>query len=149
MKQFAFVTSEGIVSRTASPGQDDMYTDGEYYDGLLCVEIPVDADALSYHRSKWYKDGTWLTRSEKPNDFHYWRGASESWVLDSEKIRSILRFERDQKLYASDWTQIPDAPLTPEQKTAWQTYRQALRDVPANNADITDLDQVVWPTQPE
>jgi len=149
MKQFAFVTSDGIVQRTASPGQDSMYVHGEYYDDLLCIEIPVDADVLSYHRAKWYKDGTWLTRPERPNDFHYWSGGSESWVLDSEKLNSALRFERDQRLYACDWTQIPDAPLTSEQKTAWQTYRQALRDVPANNADITDLDQVIWPTQPQ
>jgi hypothetical protein len=33
-----------------------------------------------------------------------------------------------QALQNSDWTQLPDVPLTEEQKAAWATYRQALRD---------------------
>lgn len=31
-------------------------------------------------------------------------------------------------LWGSDWTQLPDAPLTAEQKQAWAEYRQELRD---------------------
>jgi hypothetical protein len=56
-----------------------------------------------------------------------------------------LRFLRDQKLFECDWTQIADAPLTEEQKTAWGTYRQALRDLPANTEDPKNP---VWPTAP-
>ena len=40
--------------------------------------------------------------------------------------------KRNNKLFASDWTQMPDSPLTAEKKTEWATYRQALRDVPNN-----------------
>lgn len=40
------------------------------------------------------------------------------------------RPQRDQLLAASDWTQLPDAPLTDDQRAAWRTYRQALRDLP-------------------
>jgi hypothetical protein len=46
-----------------------------------------------------------------------------------------LRSLRDQKLTECDWTQIVDVPLTEEQKTAWATYRQELRDLPANTED--------------
>jgi len=42
-----------------------------------------------------------------------------------------MRQIRDNLLAASDWTQMPDAPLTDEQRAAWATYRQALRDAPA------------------
>lgn len=35
---------------------------------------------------------------------------------------------RNAELAASDWTQLPDAPVD---KAAWATYRQALRDLPA------------------
>ncbi len=38
------------------------------------------------------------------------------------------RFHRDRLLAASDWAMVSDAPTD---KTAWATYRQALRDFPA------------------
>ena len=55
----------------------------------------------------------------------------------------ILRWRRDGLLFGSDWTQVPDAPVDRE---AWATYRQALRDLPANT---TDPANPVWPTPPE
>lgn len=39
-----------------------------------------------------------------------------------------IKLWRDAQLAASDWTQLPDAPVD---KAAWATYRQALRDLPA------------------
>jgi hypothetical protein len=42
-----------------------------------------------------------------------------------------MRAQRDAFLAASDWTQTLDAPLTDEQRQAWATYRQQLRDFPA------------------
>ena len=39
-----------------------------------------------------------------------------------------MRIYRDRLLAASDWAMMPDAPTD---KTAWQEYRQALRDFPA------------------
>jgi len=52
------------------------------------------------------------------------------------------RAERDSLLTASDWTQVADAPVD---KAAWATYRQALRDIPAQ-ADFPNT--VPWPTKP-
>lgn len=56
-----------------------------------------------------------------------------------------IREYRSYLLQKSDWTQLPDAPLTEEQKTLWATYRQELRD-------ITDTfqapDEVVFPEVP-
>lgn len=40
-----------------------------------------------------------------------------------------VRRKRNELLVQSDWTQLADAPLTAEQKTAWAAYRQLLRDV--------------------
>lgn len=42
-------------------------------------------------------------------------------TTDIENIRLGL-------LRASDWSQLPDVPLTAEQKQAWADYRQELRD---------------------
>jgi len=56
-----------------------------------------------------------------------------------------IRTERNFHLSQSDWTQLADAPLSPEQKQAWSAYRQALRDVPSS---FTTPEEVVWPEIP-
>jgi len=59
-----------------------------------------------------------------------------------------LEKKRDIKLKKCDWTQATDSPLSDEKKAEWATYRQAVRDVPANNSSVTDYDNIVWPTSP-
>lgn len=56
-----------------------------------------------------------------------------------------VREDRDSRIAACDWTQLADAPLTSAKKTEWKTYRQALRDVPAQ-ANFPDA--VQWPVAP-
>ena len=79
---------------------------------------------------------------------------TKNYTVEKEDITAELeaqkwdkmRAERNAKLTACDWTQMPDAPLTDLQKEEWATYRQALRDLPAN----TDYPQTpVWPAKPE
>jgi hypothetical protein len=75
----------------------------------------------------------------------------------SEDAVSFLKEERNGRLASTDWTQSVDSPLSAVQKTEWALYRQALRDMPANNPDpqwawnsadkYAYLD-VVWPTKP-
>ena len=40
-----------------------------------------------------------------------------------------LREYRNNLLEQSDWTVIPDSPLSDSKKAEWKTYRQALRDI--------------------
>jgi hypothetical protein len=54
--------------------------------------------------------------------------------------------ERDGRLAASDWTQLPDAQLPPGEVTAWADYRQQLRDLPETTVDPTTPE---WPVPPE
>lgn len=56
-----------------------------------------------------------------------------------------LRQLRLRYLQDSDWTQMPDSPLSAEKKTEWQTYRQALRDITLTATSCSD---VVWPDEP-
>ena len=53
-----------------------------------------------------------------------------------------VRVQRNQLLAATDWTQVPDAPVD---QAAWATYRKALRDVPQQDGFPTNI---VWPEQP-
>ena len=57
-----------------------------------------------------------------------------------------LRRERNQLLKDTDWTQIPDAPLSDEMKNRYKQYRQALRDLPQNYGTINELSDVTFPT---
>ena len=61
-----------------------------------------------------------------------------------EQEADEVRTQRDALLADSDWSVLPDAPVTDEQ--AWKDYRQALRDVPQQNGFPTDID---WPVKPE
>lgn len=55
---------------------------------------------------------------------------------------AVIRIERNARLAASDWTQLPDAPVD---AVAWATYRQALRDV----TQQSDPFDITWPSEPE
>jgi hypothetical protein len=59
---------------------------------------------------------------------------------DSQSHR--VRVDRTLRLQASDWTQLADATVD---QTAWATYRQALRDLPAQEGFPWN---VTWPEAP-
>jgi len=43
---------------------------------------------------------------------------------------------------------MPDSPLSDSKKAEWATYRQTLRDLPSAQSNITDLNNIIWPTEP-
>ena len=70
--------------------------------------------------------------------------------LDNAEAMRLLRIERDARISKTDWRASADLTLA----DAWKTYRQALRDLPANatpklnsNYEL-DLTSVTWPTEP-
>ena len=54
---------------------------------------------------------------------------------------------RGSLLEASDWTQLPDSPLSDSKKAEWATYRQALRDI-TTHSNWPKLEDSDWPTKP-
>lgn len=62
--------------------------------------------------------------------------------LYREAVGQVL-MRRSAELNGSDWTQITDVPLA--NKEAWATYRQALRDITAQEGYPFN---VIWPTPP-
>jgi hypothetical protein len=72
----------------------------------------------------------------------------EELECDAIKLRSEaeapanMRQRRNTLLVSSDWTQVIDAPVD---QAAWATYRQALRDIPAQNGFPLTIE---WPTSP-
>lgn len=64
-------------------------------------------------------------------------------VPKNEPEYDFLRMERNARLQDSDWTQMPDSPLSDEEKQKWAEYRQKLRDLPES---VGNLDELIWPT---
>ena len=109
-------------------------------------------------------------KSLKPNKQYVWRGTDYSgleWLesdtppteseIDAEVTRlnnadpmRLLRVQRNKLLAACDWRASSDLTLS----TAWKTYRQSLRDLPATaspkldaNGNL-DMSSVTFPTEP-
>ena len=57
-----------------------------------------------------------------------------------------VREKRGQMLKDSDHKMLSDYSITAEKKEEWETYRQALRDIPQ---DYDSPDEVVYPDKPE
>jgi hypothetical protein len=53
-----------------------------------------------------------------------------------------IRLWRNEELSRTDWTQLEDSPVD---KAAWATYRQALRDLPAQGGNA---DKATFPSKP-
>lgn len=70
---------------------------------------------------------------------------------NSEEARfERLRSERDQRLAATDYLLMPDYPLSDDQRTILQVYRQALRDLPSQEGAPWDggAEDTPWPEIP-
>ena len=104
--------------------------------------------------AEWVLDGetysglTWLDSNQtKPTESEV--NAEITRLTNAEPMR-LLRVERDRRIAKTDWRASSDLTLA----SAWSTYRQALRDLPASaspsldsNGDL-DLTSVTWPTEP-
>lgn len=89
-----------------------------------------------------------LSRNQETNEIEF---SEDTQAIERARLNAIefswtkLRTERNIRLSNSDWVMLPDVSLTTEKKEEWVTYRQALRDLPANTSDP---ENVTWPTPP-
>lgn len=128
MKNFVIYNSEGTILRTGSC-PDEMFAIQRIGDEIIMEGVADDA-------TKCVVDGVIVN---KPN-----LTSTEKTAAAMFEIRQI----RDLGLRDSDWTQVPDSPLTAEQRSDWQMYRQKLRDLPADYAHVTSIEDVVFPDAP-
>ncbi len=94
-----------------------------------------------------YSNFTWLESDTAPTEAEI--DAEVTRLNNAEPMR-LLRVERDKLLTACDWRASSDLTLS----TAWKTYRQSLRDLPASaspkldaNGNL-DMSSVTFPTEP-
>ena len=63
-----------------------------------------------------------------------------------DRAMADLRSKRDRLLASSDWVMMSDSPIA--DKTNWETYRQALRDITENLTTVEEVQAVEFPTKP-
>ena len=63
-----------------------------------------------------------------------------------DRAMADLRSKRDRLLSSCDWVMMSDSPIA--DKTEWETYRQALRDITENLTTVEQVQAVEFPTKP-
>lgn len=126
-------------------------------DNLGC--LVTHQDTLRYMRLDTWNPETlepWKGHAEvkafceaKTNNYLYWSAFADDPT--QEELDAITaadnRAKRNQLLADSDWTQVPDNPLTDVVKTSWATYRTALRTLP-EHTNWPNLEDADWPVSP-
>jgi hypothetical protein len=139
MKQFLiYKTATGEILRT-----------GLCADADISFQVQNEQETLlettANFKLEYVVDGAVVPLPPKPGDSFVFDYTTKQWVdtRTNDTQWALVRDERNQKLQASDWTQMPD--VTIPNKTEWATYRQELRDV----TNQPDPFSIVWPTPPQ
>ena len=103
----------------------------------VVVRDGAEQDANSNWVQKWveqdmFADTSDATKAEQE--------AAYQATLDAEAAADV-RSQRDQKLKDTDWMGLSDVTMSAD----WQTYRQSLRDISAQEGFPHS---VTWPTEP-
>jgi hypothetical protein len=118
-------------------GADIVFNSPKPYWGETVYQY-VHEDGVEHHY-----DGKWWTKySIGPVFTDAEQEAAHKAAMDAERSAAI-RDDRNKRLADCDWTQIDDS--TGADKTAWATYRQALRDITSQAGFPWTI---TWPTYP-
>lgn len=130
------LVEEGVISSEEAT-KEELVASGVTEVGAINIQPPHN-EYIQKLQAVLQSDGTW----------------KEQWVQQetSDEYRANQTRKRatqvlkDRAVYLgyTDWTQMPDVVLG--NKEAWAEYRQALRDVTAQEGFPW---QVVWPSRPE
>ena len=105
--------------------------------GQAVLALQPTAEFMVYEQD--YSKITWLSPDvPKPTEDEV---LAKKVVLEAAEPWDNLRKKRNSLLLETDWASGSDVTMTDDMKT----YRQALRDLPANT---TDPANPVWPTKP-
>ena len=125
--------------------------DGVSYSGLDLSFLDSDVWAVQWDTDKGHVEKRDYSVTEI-TDITPYNTAKAKWVEADQAAKAPkvtteqdVREERDNLLTTSDWTVLPDSPFSDSKITEWKTYRQALRDLPANT---TDWANPTYPTPP-
>lgn len=120
---------------------------GGFYDAAIHgAAIPADAVTITADEHAALIAAQYLGQRIVPdNDGH--PIAVDPPPPSFDELMAALRIERDRRLAESDTAVLPDRweNYAAEQRAAWSTYRQTLRDLPEITKDPANP---VWPMPP-
>jgi len=128
----------GITEEVVNRFESDIVFEGPQASGGTVYQYS-QRDGVEQLDGKWYTKyilGPVFTGETAAAD-----EAEYKSIKDAERAVSV-RNQRTEKLNDCDWTQIADSTAD---KTAWATYRQALRDVPSQAGFPWTI---TWPESP-
>lgn len=139
MKEYTVINSAGKIVRCGIC-QEETFEAQAFNDG----EIVVEGQYSQF--THYYKNNQFFVIPPQPSKLHVWDENECVWKATKQYTLDQVRIIRNAKLRGSDWTDTVSAQtrLPAQEYQAWQTYRQALRDITNN----IDLDNVVWPVPP-
>jgi len=105
----------------------------------------VDNEVTSENGEMCFQEPRHFPVDVKNKTVSFDQSAKDATVFSEHMI--MLRTERNGRLEATDIIVLPDrwANMDDDTKALWSSYRQALRDLPANTADPTNP---TWPEEP-
>lgn len=139
-----------IVAFNEKTGQIEIECDK--LQNRISIDLPIDngkypeGDDLDTYIRGFIPTWT-ITRSERINkvtNAEYIKNLVQKSDKSSFDLRRVYSI-RAMLLNQSDWTQLPDSPLTESQKKKWAKYRQELRDITNKPLD----ENMVWPSPPK
>lgn len=103
--------------------------------------IEGEFDDVTYY----IENDTAIEIPPQPSQYSTFDFSTKQWVLTPDLAIADVLTARNKLLFSTDWTQIPNNPLTSEMQAEWATYRQELRDIPQQSGYPYN---VVWPVAP-
>jgi hypothetical protein len=130
---------------------------GGYHEPVFSIKLPVENDSLptgpaldQYIIDN--KPHAFLETIQAPaapvNQAEILALVQQASIPDRDPFNApwdVILSERKRLLEISDWTQIPDNPMSEEKRQAWRVFRQELRDIPQKYSTSAE---VVWPEPP-
>lgn len=135
-KYIVYIKSTGQIVRFGTCEDSDFEIQAQ--DGQELMEGSPIGDS-------YIDNGNIVLIPSKPYPFYLFSYQTKQWYdpRTNETQWTGIRFQRDSLLASCDWTQLPDVEIST--KSAWATYRQALRDITSQ----VDPFNIIWPTPPQ
>ena len=138
IKEYCIYDEDGKILSSGIGEMDEINSNG----------LMVDA---YFDPNKYYIDtaqNVAMEIPERPSEDHRFNYKTKQWelFLPVEAVIEKAIWQRSNLLQQSDWTQIPNNPLTQVQQEVWAVYRQQLRDITSQSGYPFNI---VWPTPPQ
>jgi hypothetical protein len=136
--------TEVVLFTTYDRSTGQVLSSGSGYSPQVLETADVGVLVGARYDLGWIDGGAYHPLPPKPSEHHVFDYTTKQWVdpRTPETEWELVRAERNRRLVASDWTQLPDVAFVDQQE--WAVYRQALRDV----TNQQDPFNIVWPVPP-